>query len=153
MSLSLRERILEAIQTALTAGGGPGGLVVKRFATFPADPAALPLIKFYWLEDEPEWLKPTGGGPLVKQRMQVRCECYAAGVATDGSASDAQLDAVLVWLDQQMFADPKFGGLSLWVSRGKSDGLAVADDRSYVRVDQMYEVEYVTRPGNLSSRS
>ena len=149
---SLREQILEAIQATLVVGGGPAGLQVQRLATFPADPTALPLIKFYWMSDAAEWLRPTGGGPLIQQRMQVQFEVYGAGVTADGTASDAQIDAVLVWLDQRMFADVRFGGLAAYVSRVKADAVAVAEDRSYVRVDAVYEVLYVTKPGDLTSR-
>lgn len=153
MSASVRELILEAILAALTAPGGPTGLTVQRFATYPADPAKLPMVKFYWVSDASEWMPPIGASQAVKQRMQVAFECYAAGTAQDGSATDAAADALLQWVEQQLFLDPRFGGLAMYPSPIKTDAAAVAEDRSYIRCDALYEVFYARRPGDLTTRA
>lgn len=153
MALSIREQILEAIKATLTAGGGPSGLVVKRYATFPADPAALPLIKFYPLTDPSEPKPPVGLNPLVVQKMQVLCECYSYGTATDGSDTDLPLDAVLQWVEQRLLLDPTFGGLAMLALPVKTDWTGVADDRSYIRADALYEIWYARRLGDLTTRA
>lgn len=153
MSLSLREQILEAIKATLTAAGGPTGLVVQRYATFPADPAKLPLVKFYWLADSSVPQPPIGSNPLVAQQLQVVFEVYATGTASDGSDTDVALDTVLQWVEQRLYVDPTFGGLAMLVVPVKTEAAAVAEDRSYIRADALYEVRYARRLGDLTTRA
>jgi hypothetical protein len=119
IATSIREQLLEAIEEAFDADGGPTGLTVHRERTRPIETDSLPAILFYAEDEDP---RPLGGemyrAPQVERQLSIAVQCRAQGSVE--ASPDEVLDPVLVWALQQMFLDETFGGLANGVEEGRT---------------------------------
>lgn len=117
---SIREQIVSAIMTLLTATGLPPGAIVHRERTRPLENEDLPAIVVYFNEEEPLPItKQIFKDIAVERQLALMVECRA--IATPPTiAPDQSLDPLIVWVTQQIMANEKFAGLAMGVTEGKT---------------------------------
>jgi hypothetical protein len=101
---TLRERIIDAVVTALNAGRPADVPEATRLKTTPYEPSQLPAMTVYPVREDVE---DVGGrfGPLVKRALTLRVECRAIG-----DPVDRNLDPLLAWATKALSGND-LGGL------------------------------------------
>jgi hypothetical protein len=121
---TIREQIISAMQTLLSAASGasgppaPASLTVHRERTRPIEADALPAILIYFEDDAPEPISSKVGAPLTLRAMTVCVECRAAGSVA--ISPDQALDPLIAWTLYQVFQNERFGGLANEAIEGKT---------------------------------
>lgn len=157
MSTSIRERIVDAIVTALEAPGGPSGLSVHRFRTRPLTKDNLPAQVVYVVEERSviagnvSFTTPTAmtgalTGDLTEHQLLVAVESRVAG-----DPPDVALEPLVVWATQQVLADPTLAGLAISTLEYDTKWTAQEADQVYGAASQMFVIQYFSLAADPTS--
>lgn len=113
MADSIRERMLQAIFTALNGAGKPPGLTVERSRRQSLELAQLPMMSIELGDTENSLPGENRRSPLVESRTDVLVISRVRGL-------DAGLDALYKWARKAIMGDPSLGGLALGVTEASS---------------------------------
>ena len=150
---SIRDRILEALLAALSASGGPAGLLVTEERTHPVQTEQLPLIGLYFDDEEPLPLdKQVFRAPVTQKLLRVTVE-YRAAVGSPITAPRKAIDPLYLWTMQQLGADETFGGLAMGLTEGPTKWLSQEADAIVAAAAQTFIVHYRTARLNPSTTS
>lgn len=149
---SIRKQIMDAVIVALTASGGPPGLNVHRERRRPIETDQLNAILVYAEDDAP---KPLAGvtyqAPLTERQLNLVLE-YRANVPA-GQTDDEALDPLIVWGQQQILENEKFGGLASGVDEGRTVWLSREAETTVAAAAGHFTVKYRTARADPTSKS
>ena len=150
---SIRDRILDALCTALVAAapaGGvamPAGLTLTQERTHPSDESQLPLIGLYFDDEEPELLADVRfRAPLARKLLTVTVE-YRALASSPGVTAVVPrkaIDPLYVWVMQQIALDETLGGLAIEVNEGATKWISKEGDDIVAAAAQKLTIFYRT---------
>jgi len=148
---SIRKQIVDAAITLLQASGGPSGLTVHRERHRPIETDQLDAILVYAEDDAP---KPLAGityqAPLTERQMTLVLE-YRAKVPA-GTTDDEALDPLIVWGQQQILENEKFGGLASGVDEGRTVWLTREAETTVAAAAGHFTVKYRTARADPTSK-
>jgi hypothetical protein len=148
---SIRKQIMDAVIVALEASGGPPGLNVHRERHRPIETDQLDAILVYAEDDMP---KPLAGityqAPLTERQLTLVLE-YRAKVPA-GTTDDEALDPLIVWGQQQILENEKFGGLASGVDEGRTVWLTREAETTVAAAAGHFTVKYRTARADPTSK-
>lgn len=139
--MSIREQIIEAAVTALSAGSPPAKIFRSRLEAL--DAANLPSIVVY---AGPEKVEVESHDPVDRRVLTMHCECAVKGA----SPADELLDPLLVWITQTLMLDETFGGLASRCQEAGSEPMMVEADADIASRLLSFEITYFTSRADQS---
>jgi hypothetical protein len=157
---SIRDRILDALCTALVAAppsGGvamPAGLTLTQERSHPSDESQLPVLALYFEDEEPELLADVRfRAPLARKLLTVTVE-YRALASSAGAtplAPRKAIDPLYVWVMQQIALDETLGGLAIEINEGPTKWISREGDDIVAAAAQKFTIFYRTARLNPSA--
>jgi hypothetical protein len=153
---SIRDQLLAAVVTALSASGKPAGVAVDRSRGTPLSPGQLPRMIVYPIHERvtTERAMRTADGAKSGHSMRtlrVRLECRVS-VGPDGQ-TDTTLDPLVTWAVKGLMADARLGGLCHDIHEKETQWLppsAGERDAAYGAAAVDVEIEYHTAANDPS---
>lgn len=139
MGLSVRERIVANVETALDGGGKPTGLTVHRFRTRPIQKDALPAMVIRFGGEDSERITHDGD---EKNVLRLLIETRVKVDAT--TPPDQGLDPYLNWLTTSLMADETLGGLANRIDKRHGEWDAAELDEIYAGALTEFDITYYT---------
>jgi hypothetical protein len=149
MTTSIIDDILTYAVTALGLSGGPAGLTVNRYRTLPIENSQLPMIVVYPVRDDQIGRVGTEEAPVSDRKLTFWVECRASVVT--GNAVDVALDPLIVWTVQQLYLDPRFGGLLLGLQTERMMWDAFQANKVYGAVALEFTAHYMVLAGDATT--
>ncbi|MDE1998669.1 MAG: hypothetical protein KGI52_07065 [Burkholderiales bacterium] len=144
MANSIRERILQALATKLTAVATANG---AQFFRQPVTGIVREQTPALILEVQQEVIQPRTSG-VVDRELTVRVLALVRNI--DVAAGFAAADALIVAAHATVMSDPNVGGLALALREESGDWVGADADAAVAEVPAVYLITYRTRTTDLT---
>ena len=144
MADSIREQVVDYLETRLQDAGGPVGLNVHRSRHRPIDHDQLPAVVVYPVDEDTELASMDFD---VRRTLRLRFECRVKG-----NPPDTALDPILNWVNQRVFAVSKLGGLAIWVRELRTQWAGESHLETFGAAAVDYEVAYETMQNDMETQ-
>lgn len=146
---SIRQQIVNKIETQLKESGGPASLTVEQGRLRNFESAKYPHTNILWTTDDPPD-RPPNSPPALLRSFDVTLEHRIK--AASGSFT-ALVDPLFVWGAKKVLQDESFGGLAVRAGELPSDCEGSEGDAVYGLAKQRFKIWYTTKYGDLESQS
>jgi hypothetical protein len=145
MAASLAQRIIDAVQAALTSGA-PQGVSVKKGRKAPKNEPKAAHVQVYWHHEASSGIGDPRKPMLMNRQMVLEIKVTVPG-------EDEDFDAQRQWIVAAMWRAGNLGGLAKNVSEAETiPYLEDSSESGTLTASAIrYAVEYTTAPGDLTA--
>ena len=142
MADTIREKILAAIEAALSVNGKPPGLNVHRFRTRPLDKDDMDATVVYPIDEDTRL--ETHDEPSVRRVLMVRLEHRVQTLVSSADSLDKTLEPLLAWGTKALLTDAALDALIVSIEEVHTGWTSAEMDKLYGGAAQDFRIEFAT---------